>query len=378
MTARQYEAHAFHDDMPSGRAAGTLSITPSAARFSGGGKTVDLPLDGLSLKLGGAGDRVIFLSHEDQPDWTIYTSDLSLREDSALLSRPHLAAMIAAMNRKRFSAVAWLVAIGLVFLLIPVGLFALRKPAAGFLAAKVPPAWEEKLGQSVIDSYAPETMVGDASLNADLGKLTSLLTEAVASRRYTFRFYIVEDETLNAFATPGGFVVLHSGLILKADSAEEVLGVLGHEIAHVTRQHSLKHIISSAGTFLLIQALLGDASGLLAVVADAGPYLLSQQFSRDNERDADQTGFDYLVRAGVDPAGMVRFFEKLQRESGERDAVEGTLNFLSTHPTTAERIERLRTRLTEVDRALVTAVDFDFETFQSKLREVLDRRNQNQ
>ena len=160
---------------------------------------------------------------------------------------------------------------------------------------------------------------------------------------------------VNAFALPGGFIVINSGLIMEADNASEVLGVLAHEMAHVTEQHGIRNIISAAGIFLLFDALLGDVSGVLAVLADAAPLLINQSYSRQFESDADKLGFHFLVAADIDPSGLVTFFEKLKQQEQQqlaaiedeetRDRIQDSLGFISSHPATEQRIENLRALL---------------------------------
>jgi len=174
------------------------------------------------------------------------------------------------------------------------------------------------------------------------------LLVALDNTRFTPQFSIVNDPDINAFALPGGFVVINSGLILAADSADEMLGVLAHELSHVTEQHSVRNIISAASVYLSIDLLLGDVSGLLAMIADAAPLLLNQQFSRGFEREADVKGYELLTRANIDPKGLASFFEKLMVEKEKqlekvedettRELMIAAEGLLSTHPATEERI----------------------------------------
>src|SRR5690606_32430743 len=124
--------------------------------------------------------------------------------------------------------------------------------------------------------------------------------------------------------------------ISAAETPEEVAGVVAHEIAHVTEQHSMRQIISSTGLFLIIQAFLGDASGLLGALADNSYFLLNQKFSRDHEREADEKGMELLIAANIDPQGMISFFETLEEEHAD---MPSALNMISTHPATKERIK---------------------------------------
>src|SRR5690606_10756383 len=145
------------------------------------------------------------------------------------------------------------------------------------------------------------TFMEKKKAEALLKPLVSPLIEAIPDSRYKYDFYIVDNATLNAFALPGGDIVFHSSLILKADTAEELLGVLGHEITHVEEQHGIRNVLGSAGIYIIASAVLGDVSGVLAVLGGAAPLLLNQSYSRRFESESDEKGYALLKRANIDP-----------------------------------------------------------------------------
>lgn len=358
LAAARYAAHAFHPDFPKGRTSGELRIDAGAATFScspqnGDLRRVLLPLSGLRVTLGGAGDRLVFFGHDSYPDWRIYTSDLQVLKEPILLAHPELTASIAKLRGKRRRQRALLVGAALLLLALPAGLYFSMSGLTALAARQVPVEWERKLGQSAFAQYRLQhELLDDAQTQVALKQLTQPLTAAIKDSRYPFEFHIVRDAGLNAFALPGGVVVINSGLIERADNAGELLGVLAHEIAHVTERHGVRNIISSAGIVLTAQVLIGDASGLLATIASAAPLLLNQSYSRDFERDADASGVALLVAANIDPHGMRSFFEKviahekkLMQQVGNDDAAQALQSlsrFLSTHPATEERIARIQ------------------------------------
>jgi predicted Zn-dependent protease len=185
----------------------------------------------------------------------------------------------------------------------------------------------------------------------------------------------VEDTTLNAFAMPGGNVVIHSGLLLAADRSEEVAGVLAHEIAHVTQRHGFRSIISSLGLYQVLQLFIGDATGLLAVLANNSAFLIDRKFSRDFEREADNTGWEYLMRANIEPTGMIDFFKKVQIEEKKQleqlhaQGADKVLSFISTHPGTDERISSLEARWQKVQtKTGFHRFDLNYSEFKDSLR----------
>jgi predicted Zn-dependent protease len=156
--------------------------------------------------------------------------------------------------------------------------------------------------------------------------------------RFQYDVHIAQDDTPNAFALPGGIIVVHTGLIAATKSAEELAGVLAHEVQHVERRHSLRRIIKDMGLRGLWAFVTGDLGS--SVAGQAALELTSLSFSRDDEREADERGFDALVRAGIDPAGMPAFFQTLGQIAGGPVPA-----FLSTHPPSEDRDQALRARL---------------------------------
>lgn len=179
----------------------------------------------------------------------------------------------------------------------------------------------------------------------DLGEK---LVEASAPSPFEFRFYVIEDEQLNAFAVPGGAIYVHTGLIMAVQDASELAGVMAHEIGHVTARHVAQMarrgrntgLISQIGT-ILIAILTGSQLGAQAgsVVTGMAAQAYMSTYTQDAEREADRLGIDTMIRAGFDPNGMISMFETLKRDSAGR--VRGP-QFLSSHPATDERISNAR------------------------------------
>jgi len=178
---------------------------------------------------------------------------------------------------------------------------------------------------------------------------------------HSFEFFIVEDQRINAFALPGGYIGVHTGLIEATRNEDELAGVLAHEVAHVTQRHIARSIHASQRQSLISTALMlgalvagvagGDADVVQAGMAVAqGTAVQSQiNFTRSNEHEADRIGIGALYDAGYDPHGMASFFEvmsRLQPASPELRAPE----FLRTHPVTTARIAEARNRAQEYPR----------------------------
>jgi beta-barrel assembly-enhancing protease len=342
-----YKANAFAPQTQARPNPGTVTVTPAGIRFESPTVSETLPLTGLVVRRGGHNNEHIFFEHPEFPGWSIYSSDPALFNDPALCATPAFARLFKGVERSRKSTPKPVI-IGLAFLALLFGglvlLWSQKDTIAEYIAEKIPVEWETKFGDQVFAQFEHDgTILTNSAWAASVSNITSRLLPVVEKSGYEFKFHIKQDTNVNAFAIPGGHVVILTGLLEHADSAEEVAGVLAHEVAHVTRRHSLRNIIKSAGLLVVLQALLGDASGLFGMAAEASRYLLEQKFSRDFEREADDTGWSYLVEANIDPRGMTRFFEKLKQlmaDSG-MDVMENSLSLVNTHPASQERIDRL-------------------------------------
>lgn len=211
---------------------------------------------------------------------------------------------------------------------------------AALAAARVPVSWEERLGAAAVEHLAPEAKrCTDPALARALDQILTTLTRPLPRSPYTFRLIVLNDSALNAFAAPGGYIVVLRGLLERSRSAEELAGVLAHELQHVLRRHTTRALLQDASTGLLIAALAGDVSGAMAYGLESARTLGALRYSRQAEEEADREGLRLLRTAGIDPAGMIAFFDLLGTEG--KDSPE-LFKYLSTHPSPADRIERLR------------------------------------
>jgi predicted Zn-dependent protease len=166
--------------------------------------------------------------------------------------------------------------------------------------------------------------------------VTDIGTRLTQGSRYKYRWYVSDDKEVNAYALPGGIVVVNKGMIEAASSAEELAGVLAHEVQHVEQRHTLQQLIHAAGWAAVLAVALGDVSAITAIVLH---QLGNLRNSRKLESQADTEGMKALARAGIPLEGMATLFRKLQKEQ-ERRGGEGPA-LLSSHPATEERIADL-------------------------------------
>ncbi|MBN1603279.1 MAG: M48 family metalloprotease [Chitinispirillaceae bacterium] len=152
-----------------------------------------------------------------------------------------------------------------------------------------------------------------------------------------FTFTIIDnDSVINAFAIPGGFVYVYTGLLLKTSSEDEIAGVIAHEIAHITHRHGAKKLKDQYGIDMLLDVLIGDSNAVRSVL-DISSGLVFLKYSRDNEFEADSSAIEYLSTAGYNPSGMKTFLDVLV-SMGSGSSKLATL--LSTHPASEERVKK--------------------------------------
>jgi len=190
-----------------------------------------------------------------------------------------------------------------------------------------------------------------------------------------FTIKVIDSDQVNAFALPGGFFYVNSGLILHADEESELAGVMAHEIAHVCARHGTRNAtkgeLAQFATIPLI--LLGPGGWAGYGIYQGLNFLIPTtflKFSRDAEREADYLGVQYMYKAGYDPNSFVTFFEKVQAEEKKRP---GTIpKIFSTHPPTPERIENTQKEIATIlpprDQYIVTTSEFD--TVKARLQKI--------
>jgi predicted Zn-dependent protease len=219
------------------------------------------------------------------------------------------------------------------------------------------PAQERKIGEQIIRQLrAQGGYMQDPEVNDYLNELGHRLVNAGQDAKQDFEFFAVPDPTINAFALPGGYIGVNTGLIVLAQNESELASVLAHEISHVTQRHVARMIDSQKNSMLMTLAGLalavlasragGSSASQATAAAIQGTQALAIQnqlnFTRENEYEADRVGFHRLVAAGFDPNGAAGLMERLQRSAR---FVEGnTPSYLRTHPITYERIAEAQAR----------------------------------
>ncbi|MGQ0442631.1 MAG: beta-barrel assembly-enhancing protease [Methylophilaceae bacterium] len=238
------------------------------------------------------------------------------------------------------------------------------------------PLDEQRIAEQILREVAvSDEVVQDVEVIDYLQALGNRLAAVSDDKRQAFNFFVVNDNSINAFAMPGGVIGVHTGLFLASNTESELAGVLGHEIGHVTQRHlarmlaqqkydTFKNIAGVALALLVSRANPELATGALAT-SSAATVQRQLDYTREHEREADRVGLTILENAGFDPRGMPAFFTTLQR--GSR-FVEGTApSFLRTHPLTTERIADVANRVETMPYKQV-ADSLEYHLVRAKLR----------
>ncbi len=205
---------------------------------------------------------------------------------------------------------------------------------------------ERRIGDQIAMQTRGElVLLRDRTVERYVRDIGEDVLRAAGPQPFEYRFYVVENDTINAFAAPAGFIYIHTGTILKTRNVSELSGVIAHEIGHVAKRHIAKNYGRQKGTsagyqaLVLVASVLGGGAG--ASVAQMGGGLAAMaylnSFGREAEMEADAFAVDVLPKAGYDPDGLLTFFETLRYESGSQPA-----DFLSSHPATSDRIGAAR------------------------------------
>jgi predicted Zn-dependent protease len=241
---------------------------------------------------------------------------------------------------RRTSRIVWTAAAAVAAIGAAIGLLHYGVPAlVGVMTPRVPVSWDVRLGDAVLEHFADdENRCDDPVLQFRIEEVFAA-TMGTADAPYPFHLIVLDESDINAFAAPGGPIVILRGLLRRTETPEELAGVLAHEAQHVIKRHSTRAILQQASTGLVIAALTGDVSGAAAFGLHAAANLGMLRYSRAHETEADEEGMRMILDAGIDPAGMLAFYELLARKGPE---LPGVLSYVSTHPATDDRIQRLR------------------------------------
>lgn len=239
----------------------------------------------------------------------------------------------------------------------------------------IPTSQEVAIGQGMAQEIAAtENFLPDVVWQEYLDEIGQKIVSVCDRKDIEYHFAVIDSDDINAFAAPGGYIYFYTGLLSKMENEAELASVLAHEISHVVARHGIKRVQTVMGVAVAYDLVFGgeEQSQALNTAIAIGLNLAFASYSRSNEREADEYGMIYMVRAGYDPQGMVTMFEKLAQLGGGGGNIFEQM--ASSHPETQERIEAAHSRIMlmqEPDTELTLGVD----RYQQMLRRLPSSEN---
>jgi Zn-dependent protease with chaperone function len=348
---QQIDAYAFNAEWGPEMVGGTILLSLPELRFEFTDGHVVIPAGRLRAEVRPGDEERIAFTDLERPGLEIFTAEMGLLECTALpqlvQARAELVARLSKRDLVRRARILGYCVGACVLLAI------LASMILGYMvrviAKQVPAEWDNKFKVETFEEFGiDETSTADSNLVAQIEALAAPLLAVVPPAPNGYKFYIVpesEPSQANAFALPGGQIVIFPALLATVEKPEDLLGVLAHEIAHVTERHQYREVISAAGPMFICESFFARSGGMGGLLGIGAALMIGAGFSQEHEMEADDVGWNYLVKAKIDPRGMIRVFEKFREmEAGSVDGLQA----FSTHPATEKRIKRLQRRLTKL------------------------------
>ena len=366
-----FQGGVFHASIPGGRSGATLSIARGeliADTISEPSLRFSIPLNQCQIDLGGASNRMVFCRTKEG-DLTIFCEEKNFAKELDFQSGGMLAGplkqlkkgLAADANRFRFWLTLSAVACAL---LLFVGYFGVLWTAKIAIRA-LPVSVDEKIGSM---AFSGMEMGRKLEANHPASRLVQEIVDKLKPHasipELKFKVTVVEDKDINAFALPGGQIVVFTGLIKEAKSAEQIAGVLAHEMSHATLRHGIERVSQSLGIVAAIQIMVGDVGGLVALGAQVAQTSILTSYSRAAETEADLEGARMLNAAKIDPKAMADFFEMLKEKMGD---LPDAMAWISTHPQHETRVQSIQNHQKKLPVVQYEPLQLDLKAAQDAL-----------
>jgi predicted Zn-dependent protease len=355
------------------RESGDILIQGTTLTFKNASREIVFNTSELKIHFGGTAKRIAYLTTSRRPDVTLHTSDFSLLQHPSFQTHASAKKVVKDRTKHHVSHVITFIILALLVIVPSYFVFFERTIVAGMIANQVPLEQEQAFGDYIYNFNFGNNpaIIKDEALNAELQTLIAPLLAAAKDSGHVFKVHLMKSKDVNAFALPGGHIIILTGLIEKSEKPEEVLGVLAHEMAHVTHRHSLKQTISELSGRILLNIITMGAGDLVYAVGDNARDLLSKEYSRSQEQEADEVGFAYLQKANISPRGLITFFERLKAEETMLDSSLTAL--IQTHPANDKRIANLNQLIAEHESKPAVVI-FPYAQFKDRIAGLSDSK----
>jgi predicted Zn-dependent protease len=370
---RQFQGGVFAAELPGGRAGARIEVLPDSLRASTPDHRIfNLPYVSMDLELGGASGRMLFCRNPARTV-TIFCEERGFIFALTSEAGHHLNAKFAPVRTQlrgrllgRVALTALFVAglAGLIWGLPPLVRASLR---SGVRA--VPLSVDTQLGAAALqamDLGGPQ--IHDPTLDAALGEMVRRLRVDDDAKAAAFAVHVVQSERINAFALPGGPLVVYTGLLAKAARPEQVAGVLAHEMGHVLHRHGLQRIAQSMGIVATVQFFFGDVGGVLALGRELLTTAAINHYSRADEADADGVAVRLMHAGGLDPLALAELFRALQADDITHPDAPTTLQWVDDHPALPDRVEHVTREASRLAPQAAAPLAIDWPAVQARLR----------
>ncbi|WP_150107267.1 M48 family metallopeptidase [Pedosphaera parvula] len=336
-----YSANAYHPSLGSETAAGLITFTQFTLRFESDLARLDIPLNELTIRVGQGDDARLYFDRVNDPEWSLYTLDFDILKDYAFSSNHHLRVQANEIFGRKYlrKTIIITAAFILFFFLAAFCVSWGMGQMVRHVVNRMPPDVEKSLGATALKEVQKRfAVVDDPKLMARLETLYARLRQGMPDTNVTVQFHILDTDIPNAMSIPG-HVFFTRGMFDLLNTPEEIAGTLAHEMGHINEKHILRSIIADQGPARVLSSIFGKQSGTIGMVVLSSQFLVGRTFSKDFEHEADEDAWKYLVKAHINPRGLIETMEKL-KEYEDRNHVN-TSSILSTHPSTQDRIDRL-------------------------------------
>jgi predicted Zn-dependent protease len=206
---------------------------------------------------------------------------------------------------------------------------------AEYIASKFPPSYETELGEKIFNEMSVDFDIDEEKSKAANDFFKSLKI----SSNYPIKITVVNSPIKNAFALPGGHIVVYDEILQSMNSEDEFAALLCHEYSHVALKHTTRSLFRSLGTYMVLSIVLSDVNGIAGVLIENAHNVKSLSYSRSLEEEADNNGLKIMLEKGIPPQGMVDLFKHLKEPDSNSSEIP---EFLSTHPRLEERIKYIQ------------------------------------
>ncbi len=365
----EFEGGVFSSSIEGGRASAAIELTSSGIKAQASdGQEFFINYSECQLDIGGASGRMVFCRTQDR-SLTIFCEDRRFPAALEIDSGGELASQISSVRGERrlegFRWRIWLLAFGVATVIGLIGSYYFLLWAAKASVGAIPISVDEKLGKMAIEAVDLEGQPFNDPVVVDAVKeIVKRLEPHSELKGLKFEVRVRDASTVNAFCLPGGQIVVYTGLLKKAKNAEQVAGVLSHEMSHAIKRHGLQRVAESLGVVAAFELFIGDVGGLIALGVELAQSAALTSYSREAETEADIVGVKMLHAAAIDPLELAAFFEMLKREDG---GLPDAIAWLSTHPQHDVRIAVIRDQLEKLGPQQYRAIEVDWEEVQNKL-----------